>query len=248
MNAQPSGPIKNEDSDAAANPHVPPPNAHGPPPEISKWHISDRPIFFVTLAGVIAVVAYTTVAAWQACLTRDQLAVLQRQLSDQEIQESASITISNLVVAGFPDNPVMKFDVKNSGRTRADEVTVVGDYLWTGRGGEMEILGKPETYFKMGTTSKLGFSLEPTDPPRQLSMPMTKIPPTFPSMTQAEKAKFPTRNDFIIGKFVSIYAVIVNYKDVFGRITGVSNCILYNENGWSPCFGQNGHYPIENKH
>jgi hypothetical protein len=38
-------------------------------------------MFFVTLAGVLAVIAYTTVAAWQACLMRGQLTATQGQLT-----------------------------------------------------------------------------------------------------------------------------------------------------------------------
>ena len=37
-----------------------------------QW-TADPPMFWVTLAGVIAVVAYTSVAAWQVCIMRGQL-------------------------------------------------------------------------------------------------------------------------------------------------------------------------------
>jgi hypothetical protein len=77
MNAEPNGDSEtahnNESSDPAASPEALPPYGHDTPPKQNEWRINDRPIFFVTLAGVLAVVAYTTVAAWQACLTRGQL-------------------------------------------------------------------------------------------------------------------------------------------------------------------------------
>jgi hypothetical protein len=38
----------------------------------------DKPMFWVTLAGVVAVLAYTTVAAWQGWLMSGQLSEMQR--------------------------------------------------------------------------------------------------------------------------------------------------------------------------
>src|SRR5260370_3536902 len=48
-----------------------------------RW-TNDRAMFWVTLAGVIAVLVYTSVAAWQACLTQAQLTVMQEQLDEMK--------------------------------------------------------------------------------------------------------------------------------------------------------------------
>jgi hypothetical protein len=64
--------------------------------------------------------------AWvQYTVSQGQLAVMQRQLNDAEIKDSASVVIRNMALSGFPDNTVVSFDVSNIGATRADMVSVV---------------------------------------------------------------------------------------------------------------------------
>lgn len=58
----------------------PPPTATENEDPCNKGRRTDDPaMFYVTLAGVIAVIAYTSVAAWQACLTNQQLVVMQNE-------------------------------------------------------------------------------------------------------------------------------------------------------------------------
>lgn len=70
--------------------------------EQCRW-TNDPAMFWVTLAGVLAVIAYTSVAAWQACLTRDQLSEMQKAYgpikeSADAARDSADSTASELKV------------------------------------------------------------------------------------------------------------------------------------------------------
>jgi hypothetical protein len=51
----------------------PPHNQNGNPNQKCRW-TNDPGIFLATVAGVIAVIIYAGIAAWQACLLRDQIA------------------------------------------------------------------------------------------------------------------------------------------------------------------------------
>lgn len=63
---------------AAAHEPPPSPPQNGYAKTERRW-TQDPAMFFVTLAGVIAVAAYTSVAAWQAWLTRKQLNEMQAE-------------------------------------------------------------------------------------------------------------------------------------------------------------------------
>jgi hypothetical protein len=86
-------------------------------------------MFWVTLAGVVVVAVYTSVAAWQACLTRDQLAVMRRQLDAMEADQRPWIKIEATIAgpltffepAGFADMP-MHFILTNVGHSPAFNV------------------------------------------------------------------------------------------------------------------------------
>ena len=54
---------------AAVIPQPPPTATENKNPRNKGRWTNDPAMFYVTLAGVIAVIAYTSVAAWQACLT-----------------------------------------------------------------------------------------------------------------------------------------------------------------------------------
>ena len=80
---QPSAGAAEEQSSENAEPIIgpPPTTIPEPPPSPPQNHHTaarhrwthDAPMFWVTLAGVFAVVLYTTVAAWQTCLLSNQL-------------------------------------------------------------------------------------------------------------------------------------------------------------------------------
>jgi hypothetical protein len=59
---------------------MPAPNHQTTPKDKNGWAGKDPPIFWVSVVGVIAVIAYTSVAAWQACLASRQLSIMQGQL------------------------------------------------------------------------------------------------------------------------------------------------------------------------
>ena len=86
-------------------------------------------------ASATKIIAFAAVATLFAAIVQGvifnrQLGVMQRQLNDSEVMEAASITLRNLSISGFPDNPVLSLDVNNSGRTRADQVTVISGFNW----------------------------------------------------------------------------------------------------------------------
>jgi hypothetical protein len=83
--------LKNYQSSADTT--TPPQSNHAP----KKHHWTNDPAtFLVNLVGVIAVVVYTSVAAWQASLTSAQLTVMQGQLNEMK---SGSLQTSQLIGA-----------------------------------------------------------------------------------------------------------------------------------------------------
>jgi hypothetical protein len=99
------------------------------------WPPHDPPMFWVSLAGVIAVVAYTSVAAWQACLTQRQLnemktasGLMKDQLDVMETDKrpwiESKVSIVDPIIftewAGHKGiNLKLKFDLKNHGQVPA---------------------------------------------------------------------------------------------------------------------------------
>jgi hypothetical protein len=98
-----------------------------------KW-TNDAPIFWVTLAGVIVVVAYTSVAAWQAYLTRGQLGIMQGQLDIMGADQRPWVSIKQLSISsglayddvGWPNGKrwhiKLTYTLKNYGKTPATHV------------------------------------------------------------------------------------------------------------------------------
>jgi hypothetical protein len=109
----------------------PPSNTENASTQEKRRWTNDPPMFWVTLAGVIAVIAYTSVAAWQAYLTRGQLNVMQGQLDAMERDQRPIVWITNnLAVPEFkllPDNKthvVWNFEYTNYGKSFAYDVRV----------------------------------------------------------------------------------------------------------------------------
>ena len=107
---------------------------------------------------------------------RRQADITQRQLDDAEIQEAASITIRNLTVTGFPDKPIVSFEVANSGKTRADRVTIVPGYTWMPTETVFGFLSREDAFGGPTRASEFGFSIEPSEPPRRISFTMEAVP------------------------------------------------------------------------
>lgn len=187
------------------------------------------------------------IAQWRALYSTDeairiQADIMRRQLDDAEIQEAASVTIRNLTITGFPDNTIVSFDVVNSGRTRADQVIVpvISSYfqlndelgILTGKGG----LGGPTN------PNPLGVSIEPSDPPRHMSVQLGSIPfwhKEIPIPAEVLK-KLPTKDDFISGRREIIFAIVGVYLDVFGKVHHVTDCVISRggTDRFEPCIGQ----------
>src|ERR1700722_3185912 len=98
-----------------------------------KWWQDRR--FLLDAAGIVIAAGVGWIFWRQENIMQGQFDVLQRQLHDQEVEEEASVTIENLTVKGFPDNVTLYFDVRNSGRSRAEELTLDPSYIWTDRAG-----------------------------------------------------------------------------------------------------------------
>ena len=101
-------------------------------------------MFWVTLAGVIAVIAYTSVAAWQACLTRGQLTEMQttsglmkKQLDLMDTDQRPWIHFDGLPKIVGPlemSSPRvasldMTFAIKNTGKNPARRVNMIYELI-----------------------------------------------------------------------------------------------------------------------
>jgi hypothetical protein len=218
-----------------SSPQEKPTSAKSQEPDKKWWHTNDLPMLIVTFFGVVAVVVYT-------CVTHQQLNVMQRTLDDSEIQEAASITITNLTAAGFPDNIVISYDIENHGRTRADQVMVVL------ASGSM----RPEEEFKIFTgefgvgfisPNVNGLSIDPSDPPRHISVSFGSLPLIPQGIPPEISAKLPRKEDFVSGRFEVYFAVLGAYLDVFRKVHHVTDCIIFHSgNGFEPCTANHGRH------
>jgi hypothetical protein len=99
-----------------------PPATPAPKPAGRPW--TD----WVSAFSALAMVCLTGGIVWlgwvQYTVSHGQLSVMQRQLDDAEAKDSASLTIRNLSLSGFPDHMIAGFDISNIGPTRAEMVTV----------------------------------------------------------------------------------------------------------------------------
>ena len=195
------------------------------------------------IAGIQAYILATTDAstrkAAEAAITSATTA--QRQLKDAEIQEAASITIRNLTVNGFPENTVVSYDVLNTGRTRANQVTIdPGNMTFPAR-EEMSVL--THSFGGRTTPSELGITIDPSDPPRHFTVPFGAVP-QYPDMPPEERKKLPSKEDIKSGRAATAFYVIGTYSDVFGNKQHVADCVIFHGGaGFKPCFGQqNRHY------
>ncbi len=193
----------------------------------------------------------------QAIIFNRQLAIMQRQMNDAEIQEAASITIQNLAVAGFPDEIVLSYDVLNTGRTRADQVTTEPGYMWVNSDGKLTLEQQKFTILHQISQNQIGFggrsnpsemgiTIDPKDAPQHVSRRFGALPqiPYGVPAEELSKWKLPTRQDIITGHTISFFYVTGIYRDIFGHILHVVNCTAFTGGpSWESCEGQqNRHY------
>lgn len=101
-------------------------------------------MFWVALAGVIVVIAYTSVAAWQAWLTRNQLIIAQGQLDEMQKEQRPWVYAALVAPAGhisLEDGRYfvpLKVSIRNIGHRPAFSVVQKTD----------------ATIIKMGTSSR----------------------------------------------------------------------------------------------
>jgi hypothetical protein len=202
----------------------------------------DRKNTLLEVSGVTAAFAAAAFALWSVWVFQGQLGALQRQVRDAEIQEAASISIRNLAVSGFPDKTVVSFDGVNTGRTRAEQFSADVISMWVPPQGVFETVTK-----SVGTgpvvPSQFGITVDPSDPPRHMTRSVD-VAPTIPNLPPDMLKHMPTRERLISGEVVSIISVVGIYKDVFGRVQHVVDCVIYNPGtGFGTCRGQsNRHY------
>jgi hypothetical protein len=94
----------------------------------SHWTRDPAAMFWVSVAGVAAVVAYTTVAAWQSCLVSRQVGIMAQQV--KEAREGVQRQLRAYVLySGGQINSAgngkyqVNIDIKNGGATPAYNVT-----------------------------------------------------------------------------------------------------------------------------
>jgi hypothetical protein len=189
-----------------------------------------------------ATAAIVVADVFQYVITSGQLAVMQRQLDDSEILDAASITINNFNVTGFPDNMVMDFEVVNAGKTRADKITMDPGYIWLPASALFGHLRKEHALGGRTQASDLGFSLEATDPPRHIRLPIQTIQ-AFENFPAEVRTKLPSREDIVSGRWASVISLWGTYADVFGKTHHVADCLAYIGAGFQACFPANRREP-----
>jgi hypothetical protein len=127
-------------STPAAIPQSAPANAkHHRSTKKRRW-TNDPAMFWITLAGVIAVVAYTSVAAWQGRLMSDQLNVMRGQLNAMAFDErpwlALDVSIGGPLVHdavgssnGVTWHVPLAYRIKNLGKTPAIDVALFAHIL-----------------------------------------------------------------------------------------------------------------------
>jgi hypothetical protein len=112
---------------SATVPEAPPPAPQQYHPARKRRWTNDPAIFWVTLAGVVAVIAYTSVAAWQGYLMREQLEAMKGQLSvaedDQRPWLKAMLTLDRFIFSGDGDVYIhLRVRLQNIGKSPAKNI------------------------------------------------------------------------------------------------------------------------------
>jgi hypothetical protein len=208
----------------------PPPATPAPKPISRPW------TEWVSALSAVATVLLTGGIVWlgyvQYTVSHGQLSVMQRQLDDAEIKDSASIVIRNLAITGFPDHMVVSADISNIGPTRAEMVSIVPGFRWMP--GRDLFTAARDPKFLIDPASPEGFTLDPSGG-RHVEMPMSGADPSkFPENV---RALLPTPAQLISGEFTSVVSVSANYKTIFGRTEHAVECLVYMRQQFHPCWG-----------
>jgi hypothetical protein len=192
----------------------------------------------VSALSAFATVLVTGGIVWlgyvQYTVNNGQLRVMQQQLNDAEIKDSASIVIRNLVLNGFPDNMVASFDVSNIGATRADMVSLTDPIVSGPKGHPLGLTTAPEEYMNFYQPNKFGFTLAPQEQ-RHFEVPISKFLPGGPTDAQ-----------LISGDYTTGFLITASYKTIFGRIEHVADCAIHDEQPqFHRCFGWGDNKRIE---
>lgn len=190
----------------------------------------------LVMIALLVVTAGFAGKAWLALRS-----VMSRQLKDAELQDAASISIQNLTISDFPDHPVVNFDVVNSGRTRADRVTMEPAQSWSWGHNVKGLLDRANPYQAHTAAADLGFSIEPAQAPRHFSIPLADIPPSISSMDPEDAAKKPSKDDFSAGRVIMLVFVVGSYMDVFGESHNIVDCMVYLGTNFTSCFAGSQH-------
>jgi hypothetical protein len=196
-----------------------------------------------TIMMALATAAIFALGIFQYLTLSGQLAVMQRQLDESEMLDAASITIRNFSVSGFPDNTVVDFEVVNAGKTRADKATFDPGYVWVPAADLFGFLRKEHALGSRTQPSDLGLSLEPTDEPRHFRFPIETIQ-AFDKFSAEVRAKLPTRDDVMSGRWASVIYIVGTYADIYGKTHHVADCLAYlGGAGFQACFAANRREP-----
>jgi hypothetical protein len=197
---------------------------------LTEWVSALSAVATVLLTGGIVWLGYV-----QYTVSNGQLGVMQRQLNDAEIKDSASIVIRNLVLNGFPDNMVASFDLSNIGATRADMVSLTDPLIWGPKGHPLGLITAPEEYMLFYQPNKFGFTLAPQEQ-RHFDVPISKI----------QLPGGPTDAQLISGDYITGLLITASYKTIFGRIEHVADCAIHDEQPqFHRCFGWGDNKRIE---
>jgi hypothetical protein len=194
------------------------------------------------LNGITGVAAAIALAGIGVLLGQQR--IMQRQLNDTEIQEAASISLRNFSIAGFPDKPTITVDVVNTGKSRADWISIIPVAAWVSGPDVTKLINQQAQGLGTIRPNKFGFSLESTDPPRHVVTQTQSLPPVPPEGIPPLK-EVPTREEFISGNVSTMIYVIAAYRDVFGNTHSVVDCGAHFPAGGASfisCFAGNRHY------
>ena len=170
----------------------------------------------------------------QYTVSNGQLRVMQRQLDDAEIKDSASVVMRHFAISGFPDHMIANFDVSNIGPTRAEMVTVIPTFRWGPRGPQtIGTLSDPknESFYQ---PNEFGFTLAPEEL-RHVDIPVRWIDPS--KAPENMRASLPTAAQPTSEDFTSVVMITAAYKTIFGRVEHVGDCAVYQQQQFRHCWG-----------
>jgi hypothetical protein len=198
----------------------PPPATPVPEPIRRPW--TERVAAYSAAATSFLTVGIIVLGVSQCAVNQGQLAVMQRQLNDSEIKDSAALDIRNFSIGGFPDHTIAGFDISNGGPTRADMVVIVPTFIWApGKDLYGIVARNANNLVFCGPPNEFGITLAPGEV-RHLDMPISTV-----GSSEEMSARMPTCDQLISGEYTSLISVTAVYKTVFGKVERVNDCAIY---------------------